>query len=255
MLFKEFTVNYKEDSSGNGVICGYASTFMDEPDAVGDVVAKGAFSKSLKKFDKTGKTLPFVWSHKLDELNSYIGSVKATEDEKGLYFEATLDDTPEAQRVRQLYKDGRLSKFSFAYNVIDEAPITLENGVKANLLKEVDIFEVTACLIPCNSSAEVTSVKCSECGGVEIQLSEKSGKRNSKSDEDTIRQAISLLQGLLDAEVSDDIPEDGNGDDSSEDSKEANADIKAEEQPDAINEKKSFDPEKQEKLLEILRNL
>lgn len=254
MLFKEFTVNYKEDSSGNGVICGYASTFMDKPDAVGDVVAKGAFSKSLKKYDNTGKTLPFVWSHKLDELNSYIGSVKATEDEKGLYFEATLDDTPEAQRVRQLYKDGRLSKFSFAYNVIDEAPITLENGVKANLLKEVDIFEVTACLIPCNASAEVTAVKCDACNDINVIPPEKSGRRNSRKDESALRQAIALLQSMLD-EVSDDIPEDGNGDNSSEDSKEANADIKAEEQPDAINEKKSFDPEKQEKLLEILRNL
>lgn len=248
MLFKEFTVNYKEDSSGNGVICGYASTFMDEPDAVGDVVAKGAFSKSLKKFDNTGKTLPFVWSHKLDELDSYIGSVKATEDEKGLYFEASLDDTPEAQRVRQLYKDGRLSKFSFAYNVIDEEPITLDNGVKANLLKEVDIFEVTACLIPCNSSAEVTAVKCSDC--VEVHLDEKAGKRNSKSDEDVLRQAISLLQSLLD-EATDDSSEDVTP---AENSKEANADKKAEEQPDAVNGEKA-DDEQKNKILDFLRNL
>lgn len=250
MLYKDFTVSYKEDSSGNGVICGYASTFMDTPDAVGDVVAKGAFSKSLKKFEDTGRTLPFVWSHKLDELSSYIGSVKPTEDEKGLYFEATLDSTPEAQRVRQLYKDGRLSKFSFAYNVIDQAPITLENGVKANLLKELDIFEVTACLIPCNNNAQVTEVKCSECEGVDV--SEKSGKRNSAKDEQTIRDAIALLQSML-GEVSDDNFSDEGAKDSSEDIQKANAGASAKEQPE-VNEKK-FDPEAQEKLLQILRNL
>ena len=250
MLYKDFTVSYKEDSSGNGVICGYASTFMDTPDAVGDVVAKGAFSKSLKKFEDTGRTLPFVWSHKLDELSSYIGSVKSTEDEKGLYFEATLDSTPEAQRVRQLYKDGRLSKFSFAYNVIDQAPITLENGVKANLLKELDIFEVTACLIPCNNNAQVTEVKCSECEGVDV--SEKSGKRNSAKDEQTIRDAIALLQSML-GEVSDDNFSDEGAKDSSEDIQKANAGASAKEQPE-VNEKK-FDPEAQEKLLQILRNL
>ena len=256
--YKDFVVQYKDGEDNNGVICGYASTFMGTPDAVGDVVAKGAFSKSLKKFEDTGRTLPFVWSHKLDELSSYLGSVKATEDEKGLYFEATLDSTPEAQRVRQLYKDGRLSKFSFAYNVINQAPITLENGVKANLLKELDIFEVTACLIPCNNNAEVTDVKsaevtdakCSECEGVDV--SEKSGKRNSAKDERTIRDAIALLQSML-GEVSDDnSSDDTEKADSSEGSKEVNS---AEKEQPAINGKNAINAEAQEKLLQILRNL
>ena len=252
--FKDFAVYYKEDSNGNGVIEGYASTWDRVPDAYGDIVRKGAFVKCLERLESEGKTIPFVWSHKLDDLNSYLGSCKAHEDDKGLFFTATLDDTAEAQRVRQLFKDGRLSKFSFAYNVLDEAPVTLENGVKANELRELDIFEITACLIPANSFAEVTAVKCDACNDINVIPPEKSGRRNSHKDESALRQAIALLQSMLD-EVSDDIPEDGNGDNSSEDSKEANADIKAEEQPDAINEKKSFDPEKQEKLLEILRNL
>ena len=249
--YKDFTVQFKDGENGNGVICGYASTWDKVPDAYGDIVRKGAFADCLKKYEETGRVIPFVWSHRLDDINSYLGSVNTVyEDDKGLYFEATLDSTPEAQRVRELFKTGRLSKFSFAYNILDEGPVTLENGVKANELRKLDIFEITACLIPANSFAEVTDVKCSECEGVDV--SEKSGKRNSAKDEQTIRDAIALLQSML-GEVSDDNSSDEGTKDSSEDIQEANAGASAKEQPE-VNEKK-FDPEAQEKLLQILRNL
>lgn len=156
MKYKDFNVNYKED---NGLICGYASTFDRIPDAYGDVVAKGAFVNSLSRIEAEGKSIPFMWSHRMDDLNAYLGTAKAHEDDHGLYFEATLDDTPEAQRVRQLFKDGRLSKFSFAYNIIDQGSVTLADGTKANELREVDIFEITACLVPANDRAVMVDVK------------------------------------------------------------------------------------------------
>lgn len=251
--FKDFAVQYKDGENGLGTICGYASTFDKVPDAYGDVVEKGAFVDCLTRLEKEGRTIPFVWSHKLDDINSYLGSVtKVYEDDKGLYFEATFDDTPEAQKVRQLFKDGRLSKFSFAYNILEERPVTLENGVKANLLVKLDIFEISGVLIPANSFAQVTDVKCAECEGIDIALPEKSGKRNSAKDEQTIRDAIALLQSML-GEVSDDNSDaEAEKADSSEGSKEVNS---AEKEQPAINEKKAFDAEAQEKLLQILRNL
>lgn len=177
------SVKYAEDEAGHGYIEGYASTWTRIPDAYGDIVAKGAFTKSLAKYEETGRSIPFLWSHEMGELKSYIGTCKADEDDTGLHFIATFDDTEEAQRVRQLYKDGRMSKFSFAYDTLDSATVTLEDGTKANELRELDIFEISAVLIPANSFAEVVDVK--------------SGKRNSKRDEQTLRDAIALLQELL----------------------------------------------------------
>ena len=177
------SVKYAEDEAGNGYIEGYASTWHKIPDAYGDIVAKGAFAKSLAKYEETGRSIPFLWSHEMGELKSYIGTCKADEDDIGLHFIATFDDTDEAQRVRQLYKDGRMSKFSFAYDTLDCATVTLEDGTKANELRELDIFEISAVLVPANSFAEVVDVK--------------SGKRNSKRDEQTLRDAIALLQDLL----------------------------------------------------------
>ena len=192
------SVKYAEDEAGNGYIEGYASTWHKIPDAYGDIVAKGAFAKSLAKYEETGRSIPFLWSHEMGELKSYIGTCKADEDDTGLHFIATFDDTEEAQRVRQLYKDGRMSKFSFAYDTLDSATVTLEDGTKANELRELDIFEISAVLVPANSFAEVVDVK--------------SGKRNSKRDEQTLRDAIALLQELL-GEVEDNAGSESDTDD------------------------------------------
>lgn len=238
MLFKEFKVKYKEDEANNGVICGYASTWDEVPDAYGDIVKKGAFENSLKKIYEEGRTIPFLWSHKMDDLDAYIGSCEAHEDNKGLYFEATLDDTPQAQRVRELFKSGRLSKFSFAYDIIDEEPITLDNGLRVNRLNELEIYEITACLVPANSFAEVVDVKSND--NVKTD--------NVKIDNEQLNEVISLLNQAIDI-VTEYI---SNGESNSEDNSEVN-DEQSEEQKNIVNEVKST--EEQTKLLQIINNV
>lgn len=209
MLKKEFNVKYKDE--GTGTLEGYASTWVRVPDSVGDVVKAGAFKNSLATRWNGGKGIPLIWAHKMDDLSAYIGKADADEDETGLHFIATFDDTEEAQRVRELYKDGRLKKFSFAYDVLDQSSITLENGTKANELRELDIHEISCVCVSANDTAEVIDVKA--------------GRRNSKSDEDKIKQAITLLQSVVDTEEE---PE-------GEDEPKAN---EASEEPKASNPKK-----------------
>lgn len=181
MQYKEFNVKY--DDAGNGSIEGYASTWIKRPDSYGDVVREGAFTNTLKERWNGGKGIPLLWAHQMDNLQSYIGTADAEEDEKGLHFFASFDDTEEAQRVRNLYKDGRLSRFSFAYDVLENGLVTLEDGTKANELRELDLYEISCVCVPANDDAGVVDVKA--------------GKRNSQKDADAIREAITLLQGVL----------------------------------------------------------
>lgn len=210
-MFKDCEVQYKD--AGTGSIEGYASTWIRQPDSYGDVVAKGAFTKTLADRWNGGKGIPFLWAHQMDNLKSFIGTAEADEDDHGLHFVATFDDTEEAQKVRQLYKDGRLRKFSFAYDVKDAGTVTLEDGTKANELRELDLFEISAVTVPANDDAGVVDVK--------------SGRRNSKADESKIRQAIELLQDVL-GELNEEEPIEG------EDEPEANA---------AAEEQKASNPE------------
>ncbi len=177
-----------------GTISGYASTWIREPDSYGDVVAKGAFLDSIEQIKDSGKPIPLLWNHDSADLKSFIGTVtELNEDDHGLYFEATFDDTPEAQRARQLASDGRLAKFSFAYDVLDQGEVELEDGRKANELRKLNIHEVSLVMYPANPDTGVVEVK--------------SGRRNSAKDEDKLRQIIALAQECLGEYEDTDEPE------------------------------------------------
>lgn len=190
-MIKTKTFDIKADNLG--AIVGYASTWTREPDSYGDVVAKGAFAECIGRLKEEGRNIPFLWNHDAMNLKAFIGTVTdLTEDDHGLKFEAVFDDTEEAQRARQLAHDGRLCKFSFAYDVLDAGEVELEDGRKANELRKLNIHEVSLVMYPANADTSVVSVKA--------------GRRNRKSDEEIIKQIISLANQLLTDEV-DDIEE------------------------------------------------
>ena len=188
MLFKDAT-GTAEVAEDGGKVCGYASTFDRDPDAYGDVVKAGAFADTLNHWAEIDKPIPLLYGHNTSDPKYNIGSVTlAKEDERGLYVEAEFDaESEKAQQVRHLVKTGRLYQFSFAYDVLDMGEVEMDDGTKANELRKMNLFEVSLVQIPANQHAEVTDVKGA-----------KSGRRNSKSDEDIIRKAIDLLQSLLD---------------------------------------------------------
>lgn len=195
-------VTAKADIDSKGHISGYASTFTRTPDFYGDVIAKGAFENWLNQIKQDGTTVPMLYNHD-QSLDSFIGTVTDIhEDEHGLFFSADFDSTEKAQRARELAMDGRLAKFSFAYRINDEGTVTLEDGRKANELRDLDVMEVSLVLTPANPDTSVVDVK--------------SGRRNSKADADELRQIRALaaqitqaINGLLADEEDVDEPEDG----------------------------------------------
>ena len=79
----------------------------------------------------------------------------------------------------------------------------MDDGVKANELRVLDLYEISAVTVPANDDAGVVDVKA--------------GRRNSKADEDKIREAIKLLQAVL-GELE---QEDDDGEDESKDNAKA----------------------------------
>lgn len=182
MKFK--TINFKADD--NGKISGYFSTYDEEPDSYGDIVAPGAFTDTIKAREATGHPFPLCFNHNMDAV---IGTVDSIEDtEKGPLITASFLNTEKAQEVREMVKSGGVYQFSFAYDVKGWEEPTEEQKAKGitNVLTKVDLYEVSVVVVPANQNAVVTDIK--------------SGKRNSKKDADAIKQAITLLQGVLDNE-------------------------------------------------------
>ena len=185
----------KEDG---GIVKGYASTFDREPDAYGDVIAPGAFAKSLerwKQLNAEGKYIPLLWGHDTNDPTSNIGRVvEAVEDERGLLVTAEFDaDNEKAQYVRKLVQEGRVYQFSFAFDVREWGQVELEDGRKANELRDIELFEVSLVQIPANQHATVEEVKA-----------HKAGRRNSAKDTESLREVLGaadhireVVNGLL----------------------------------------------------------
>lgn len=192
-LYKSFEMKADE---GSGTISGYFSTYDREPDSYGDVIAEGAFTDTIKAREESGHPFPLCWNHDLDQI---IGKVDSIEDtEKGPLMTASFFNTQLAQEKREIVKSGVVYQFSFAYDIKDAGQVTLEDGTKANELRELDLFEVSIVPIPANQNAVMTEVKA--------------GKRNRKSDVEALKQIRTLVDQLLEDEV-DDTENPNNGED------------------------------------------
>ena len=217
---KDKTMNIKTKSiefkAENGQITGYAATWIREPDSYGDIIAKGAFEECIQALKDEGKVIPFLWNHDAYNINAYIGSIyDLKEDDKGLKFVADFDETDEAQRARELALTGRVVKFSFAYDVLDQGTVTLEDGREVNELRKLNIHEVSLCLYPANP----------DTGIIDVKTAEKAGRRNSKADEEELRNVSELLgsaQAIINGLLVDEEDPDGDSKAKSEEQNTAN---------------------------------
>lgn len=193
------TMQLKADEAGK--ISGFFSTYEKTPDSYGDIIMPGAFTKTIEKRKETGHPFPLCFNHDFDKV---IGACNTIEEkEQGPYIEADFLDTQLGQDVRKMVLSGAIYQFSFAYDVLGSREPNEEerkNGV-LNVLTEVEVYEVSVVTVPANQNAQVTEIKSA------IETAVKAGRRNSKSDEDTIKECIAMLQSLITEPGADDIPE------------------------------------------------
>lgn len=159
MQRKSFDAKYDETAAGE--FTAYASTFWGEPDSYGDIVAPGAFSKTIQEWADSGHPIPLLFGHRTDDPRMNIGAItEATEDEHGLRIKAKFDDESEiAQYTRKLVKEGRLSKLSFSYDTRDSAAVVLADGRHVRELRDIKLYEISLVPIPANPETEVIEAK------------------------------------------------------------------------------------------------
>lgn len=167
------------EEQGQGLVEAVVAVFGNV-DLVGDRIVKGAFAKSLEKWEQSGDPIPVIFSHQWDDLDSHVGEVKeATETDEGLHvvMQFDMDDEYAAKLFHKLRKR-RIKEFSFAYDVIEEAE---KDG--ANELLEIDLIEVGPTLKGANPDTRLIGVK--------------TGRVLSAKNESKIRDAKTLLEQVL----------------------------------------------------------
>lgn len=133
-------VDLKIDTSEDRVIKGYLAVF-GRRDSYGTMLIKGCFAKSLKDRGPESVSkfkIPFLWQHELDNPIGQFRVLK--EDDYGLYFEAVVDDVPEAERALRQINSGTLNQFSYGFDYILDK-MEYDEGSDSILMYEVDLYE------------------------------------------------------------------------------------------------------------------
>lgn len=163
MKMKNAAINVKaageDDGLQPGQFTAYASVFGNV-DSYGDIVVNGAFAETLKDWAASGNVLPLLFGHNMSDPDYNIGHiVKAEEDEHGLLVTAEIDlESPKGAQVYRLIKGRRVSQMSFAYEVLDAAPVE-KDGTEAWELRRLKLYEVSVVPIGANQETEVLTVK------------------------------------------------------------------------------------------------
>ena len=143
---------------------GYGAMFGNV-DAYGDVIAPGAFAKTLRQAKSDG-----VWPAMLLQHGSMLGGddnmpvgvwTDMAEDERGLRVEGVLADTARGRDAYTLLKmepRPAISGMSIGFRAV-EWTMRSRPEEPRRTLKAVDLFEVSLVTFPANAKARVDHVK------------------------------------------------------------------------------------------------
>ena len=151
---KDFVGSVKDIDTKKRIVTGYLSSFDQVKDSYGDMVVKGAFTKSI---NERKDQIYFLNQHNWDQPHGKFNILK--EDNFGLYFESEpLIDTTFSSDALKMYEAGILKEHSFGYETI-KSDFDKEND--ARMLKEIKLYEGSNVTIGANSNTPFTGMKSS----------------------------------------------------------------------------------------------
>jgi len=138
----------------DGYFTGYASVF-DHVDSYNEVVAKGAFERTLANWRGKNAAPAMLWMH---DPTMPIGIwVALTEDQSGLVVHGRLAlTTQQGREAYELLKLKALTGLSIGYRVVESK---IDSKRKVRVLTDVELFEISLVTFPANDAARVSNVK------------------------------------------------------------------------------------------------
>lgn len=163
-LGKQFKTIEVKDMTWDGPsrkISGYGAIFGNV-DKVGDMLLKGCFAKSIAERgpqSQANDKIIFLWQHDMKEPIGRITELK--EDDRGLYFEAEIDDVERGNQALKQLESGTLNQFSIGYNYVWEK-CEWDHEHDILVVKEVILYEISVVSIGCNGETEYLGLKSAE---------------------------------------------------------------------------------------------
>ncbi|MEG8220124.1 phage major capsid protein [Sphingomonas sp. HH69] len=152
-----FDLEVKFATDEAGTLTGYASVFEGEPDSYGDVIARGAFTRSLAEHKAAGSAPLLLWQHDPSEPIGVWLALR--EDATGLHVTGKLIlETRRGQEAYALLKAGALNGLSIGFRT--RASERRNGG--GRVLQDLELIEISLVSIPAATRARVTGVKAAQ---------------------------------------------------------------------------------------------
>jgi HK97 family phage prohead protease len=143
-------------AAASGIIQGYASLY-GQIDNGGDVVAPGAYTKSLASLAAEGRSVKMLWQHDPAQPIGVWDEIR--EDAKGLWVKGRI--LPEVEKGREasaLLAAGAIDGLSIGYRTVNAT-----RGAKGErILQQLELWEVSVVTFPMLPTARVDAMKAAD---------------------------------------------------------------------------------------------
>jgi hypothetical protein len=158
MTLKTAAFDLDVKAKNDGSFSGYGSVFGNV-DSYGEIVRKGAFSRSLGELAQRDRKLPVLWQHNSGEPLGVYDVLR--EDDRGLYVEGRLlaRSVAKAKEAHALMEAGAITGLSIGYRVVKAQPGP-ERGQRT--LTDLDLKEISLVTFPANDEARVLRAEAVE---------------------------------------------------------------------------------------------
>lgn len=143
-------------------VSGYAAPFNSRT-SIGDffdeVIKPGAFSKTIKENDDIRALFNHNWDVILGRTKA--GTLKLSEDERGLKFELQLPDTTAGRDLAESMERGDINQCSFGFHATEETwDYSIEPALRT--INEAELYEISVVSIPAYEDTEASLVRSKE---------------------------------------------------------------------------------------------
>lgn len=167
-LQSNFALKLAGDSIDTMTFSGYGAYFGNV-DSHGDVIAKGAFKKTLSAIKKSGNWPPMLlqhggWGMGTEDMMPVGIWTEMAEDDNGLYIKGRLADTDRGRETYGLLKmepRPAITGLSIGYQAVDVSFGTKPDEPRRTI-KQIDLFEISLVTFPANDRARVDAVKAAQ---------------------------------------------------------------------------------------------
>jgi len=181
--YRSFTAEIRMEAREDGkkpIIRGHAAVF----NVIGDggwfreQIRPGAFAHSIQSDDVRA-----LFNHDSNLVlgRNTAGTLRLSEDDKGLAIEIDPPDTQLARDLQILIERGDISQMSFGFQVLDESWSYSENSEPdLRTLEKVKLWDVSPVTFPFYKETDVSIVKRSHDAWAQAQQPDESWKINLK---------------------------------------------------------------------------